>query len=74
MMMESYELSPEITLRCSADVNKLCEGGHMDQGKTLHCLMNHARTQDGPLSEGCQNAVSLSNCFFMSTLAICNGL
>lgn len=42
LLMEDYQLSPEILTDCSEDIVKFCndlEAG----GQTIHCLMEHAR-------------------------------
>ncbi|XP_055546541.1 Golgi apparatus protein 1 isoform X1 [Wyeomyia smithii] len=42
MLMEDYKLSPEILTGCADDIEKFCS--NLDAGgKTIHCLMDHAR-------------------------------
>ncbi|XP_055641505.1 Golgi apparatus protein 1 isoform X2 [Toxorhynchites rutilus septentrionalis] len=42
MLMEDYKLSPEILTGCADDIDKFCS--NLDAGgKTIHCLMEHAR-------------------------------
>ena len=56
MLMEDYELSPEITHHCGVVIQKNCELNK--QGRTIHCLMGLAQSQRLP--ELCQQAVSVA--------------
>jgi Golgi apparatus protein 1 len=42
MLMEDFSLSPEIVDGCSDEIRKYCAGFEAG-GKTIHCLMDHAR-------------------------------
>ncbi|XP_047987444.1 Golgi apparatus protein 1 [Leguminivora glycinivorella] len=42
MLMDDYRLSPELMHDCANDITSLCRGIEAG-GKTLHCLMDHAR-------------------------------
>ncbi|KAI5736967.1 hypothetical protein M8J76_008902 [Diaphorina citri] len=42
MLLTDYRLSPEIVTRCSEDIVTYCRGLEAG-GKTIHCLMEHAR-------------------------------
>uniref|UniRef100_U5EST3 Putative golgi apparatus protein cysteine-rich fibroblast growth factor receptor n=1 Tax=Corethrella appendiculata TaxID=1370023 RepID=U5EST3_9DIPT len=42
MLMEDYQLSPEILTDCSDDISKFCSNLEAG-GKTIHCLMEYAR-------------------------------
>ena len=54
--MSDYEISPEITHNCGAEILQKCERGLEKQGKTIHCLLELAQVQDG-LSQDCRNVV-----------------
>jgi Golgi apparatus protein 1 len=60
ILMEDYRLSPEIVTGCSEDINNFCNTLEVG-GKTIHCLMEHARLKKrkGRVSAPCQRAVSL---------------
>ncbi|XP_049872033.1 Golgi apparatus protein 1 isoform X2 [Pectinophora gossypiella] len=42
MLMDDYRLSPELMQNCANDIKTLCRGIEAG-GKTIHCLMAHAR-------------------------------
>lgn len=60
-LMEDFQLSPEIISGCSDDIPKLC--GNLDSGgKTIHCLMEHARPKrkkDQRVTSQCQRALEM---------------
>lgn len=57
MLMESYSLSPEIVNDCKNETAIFCKG--LEQGgKTIHCLMNHARNALSRVGDKCLRAVS----------------
>jgi Cysteine rich repeat. len=60
ILMEDYRLSPEIVTDCSEDIKSFCNTLEVG-GKTIHCLMEHARPKKrkGRVSPTCQRAVSL---------------
>ena len=59
MLMEDYRLSPELVGKCSEDIDKFCKGLEVG-GRTIHCLMEHARTRKKKdrISYICQREVS----------------
>uniref|UniRef100_A0A8D9A3D6 Golgi apparatus protein 1 n=1 Tax=Cacopsylla melanoneura TaxID=428564 RepID=A0A8D9A3D6_9HEMI len=58
MLLTDYRLSPEIVTRCSGDIVTYCKGLETG-GKTIHCLMDHARESrnKGRISPSCLSAV-----------------
>lgn len=60
ILMEDYRLSPEIVAYCSEDIKKFCNVLEVG-GKTIHCLMEHARPKKRRerVSSSCQREVSL---------------
>ncbi|OWF45073.1 Golgi apparatus protein 1-like [Mizuhopecten yessoensis] len=44
-LMADFKINPEIVASCGAEINTMCEGGLTRGGKTIHCLMEHARNQ-----------------------------
>lgn len=58
MLMEDYRLSPEIVSGCSDDIKKYCNSLEAG-GKTIHCLMEHARPKRRreKVSSQCQRAL-----------------
>lgn len=68
ILMEDYELSPEITHHCGEDIRQRCGGGIEKEGKTIHCLMGLAQSEEG-LREECQKAVS-EECFKQKKILI----
>lgn len=59
MLMEDYRLSPEIVDGCKLEIEKFCSGLEVG-GKTIHCLMEHARlpNENQRIGAVCQRAVS----------------
>lgn len=59
LLMEEYQLSPEILTGCADDIQKFCE--NIESGsKTIHCLMEHARPKkkkDRRVTSTCQRAL-----------------
>lgn len=59
LLMEDFQLSPEILTGCADDIQKFCynlESG----GKTIHCLMEHARPKkkkDRRVTAQCQRSL-----------------
>ena len=43
MLLEDYHLSPDLVVKCKDELNRYCGGGVETGGRTLHCLMKHAR-------------------------------
>ncbi|CAB3405076.1 unnamed protein product [Caenorhabditis bovis] len=56
MMMTHFKMAPEIVMQCSAEIDKWCSprGDIEAEGKTLHCLMEHAETRNETLKLGPQ--------------------
>lgn len=59
MLMDDYKLSPEIVNDCNGDISNFCNGLEVG-GKTIHCLMEHARPRKkkSRITSVCQRAVS----------------
>lgn len=59
MLMEDYRLSPEIVDSCKQEISTFCNGLEA-RGKTIHCLMEHARLRKKQhrIGDVCQRAVS----------------
>lgn len=61
MLMEDYRLSPELMQNCASDITTLCKGVEAG-GKTIHCLMEHARPRkrrDKRISVPCQKSLEI---------------
>ncbi len=43
MLMEDYELSPNLVMSCEDEIRENCGGGLEKGGKTLHCLFGLAK-------------------------------
>ncbi|XP_068621260.1 Golgi apparatus protein 1 [Battus philenor] len=59
MLMDDYRLSPELMQNCANDITNLCKGIEAE-GKTIHCLMEHARPRkrkDKRISITCQRSL-----------------
>ncbi|KAL4715182.1 hypothetical protein ACJJTC_012229 [Scirpophaga incertulas] len=59
MLMDDYRLSPELMQNCVNDITVLCRGVEIG-GKTIHCLMDHARPRrrkDKRISFACQRSL-----------------
>ncbi|KZS17605.1 Golgi apparatus protein 1 [Daphnia magna] len=54
-LLEDYRLSPEVVYSCQEDIKTNCRTKEIG-GKTLHCLMKHARRQNG-ISDTCLRAL-----------------
>ena len=59
ILVEDYRLSPEIVDGCAIDIKKYCKDLEIG-GKTIHCLMDHARLKhaNNRITESCHKAVS----------------
>lgn len=60
-LLESYQLTPDLASSCEQDIAAFCGPRLQPNGKTLHCLMRHARpsTQGSKrLSDQCRRQVS----------------
>lgn len=61
MLMDDYRLSPELMQNCANDITILCKGIEAG-GKTIHCLMEHARPRkrkDKRISKACQMSLEI---------------
>lgn len=59
MLMEDFRLSPEIVENCKTEIASICNGLEAG-GKTIHCLMEHARKRKkNRISDVCERAVSI---------------
>ncbi|XP_018326849.1 Golgi apparatus protein 1 isoform X2 [Agrilus planipennis] len=58
MLMDDYRLSPEIVTSCSDEIHKFCSGLETG-GRTIHCLMDHARLRNirRKISDTCERAL-----------------
>ncbi|XP_037799147.1 Golgi apparatus protein 1-like [Penaeus monodon] len=56
MLMEDYQLSPDLLVDCSKDISQFCHDGIETGGRTLHCLMKHAHShnQQETISDLCK--------------------
>ncbi|PAV55880.1 hypothetical protein WR25_13801 [Diploscapter pachys] len=47
MMLQHFQMSPEIVMTCAQEIDKWCSprGDIEIEGKTLHCLMEHAQAR-----------------------------
>lgn len=43
LLMEDYQMSPEILSECADDITKFCNDLEAGGGRTIHCLMENAR-------------------------------
>ncbi|KAG6444008.1 hypothetical protein O3G_MSEX003144 [Manduca sexta] len=61
MLMDDYRLSPELMQNCANDITILCRGIEAG-GKTIHCLMDHARPRrkkEKRISMLCQKSLEI---------------
>ncbi|XP_059059365.1 Golgi apparatus protein 1 [Achroia grisella] len=61
MLMDDYRLSPELMQNCANDITNLCRGVETG-GKTIHCLMDHARPRrrkEKRISVACQKSLEV---------------
>ena len=61
-LMEDYEISPLLVRDCSHEIEKYCGGRLHRAGRTIHCLMNLARSKkaedESQMSPRCVRTVS----------------
>ena len=61
-LVEDYEVNPQLVRDCSHEIEKHCGGGLHRGGRTIHCLMNLARSKkpddDSVMSARCIRTVS----------------
>lgn len=61
LLMDDFQLSPEILTGCADDITKFCDNLEA-AGKTIHCLMEHARPKrkkDRRITSTCQRALEM---------------
>lgn len=61
MLMNDYRLSPELMQNCANDITSFCRSVETG-GKTIHCLMDHARPRkrkEKRISFACQKSLEL---------------
>lgn len=62
LLMEDYQMSPEILSDCADDITKFCNDLEAGGGKTIHCLMENARPKkkkDRRVTARCQRAIEM---------------
>lgn len=62
LLMEDYQMSPEILSDCADDITKFCNDLEAGGGKTIHCLMENARPKrkrDRKVTARCQRALEM---------------
>ena len=67
MLLEDYQLSPDLVVACGPEIKRMCGGGKEVGGRTLHCLMKYARQHSKTIDSGnarvsrqCKKQVSCS--------------
>lgn len=76
MLLEDYQLSPDLVVACKVELKRLCGGGKELGGRTLHCLMKYARKhpkkgrQEDRLSPQCRRMVRTCK-YFQSNCSLC---
>lgn len=48
MMVQEFRMSPELVMGCAQEIDKFCSphGDIEKEGRTIHCLMEHAKARD----------------------------
>lgn len=62
LLMEDYQMSPEILSECGDDITKFCNDLEAGGGRTIHCLMENARPKkkrDRRVTARCQRGKSI---------------
>lgn len=60
LLLQNYQLSPEVVSMCSNDIENYCQNNNNEIGKrTIHCLMDHSKPsrQKNRIGKSCQKAV-----------------
>lgn len=60
LLMEDYQMSPEILSDCADDITKFCNDLEAGGGRTIHCLMENARPKkkkDRRVTARCQRGL-----------------
>jgi len=69
-LVEDYEVNPLLVRDCSHEIEKYCGGRLHRAGRTIHCLMNLARSKktedDSVMSPRCVRTVSVAVTVFLS--------
>lgn len=71
LLMEDYQMSPEILSDCADDINKFCNDLEAGGGKTIHCLMENARPKKkktGRVTAKCQRGKKMSFFFVLFSI------
>lgn len=61
-LMEDYHLSPSVVHNCESDIAKFCRDRLEGNGRTIHCLMDHARPttrKSKRISDGCKRELEI---------------
>ena len=74
-IMEDYEISPDLVVHCKEAIEEHCGKGLEKEGKTLHCLMDLARTKPGEPNQAemkpeCRREVRMLFCYLALTCAL----
>lgn len=58
LLLQNYQLSPEVVSMCSNDIEKYCQNNEIGR-HTIHCLMDHSKPsrQKNRIGKSCQKAV-----------------
>jgi len=58
LLLQNYQLSPEVVSFCSNDIEKYCQNNEIGR-RTIHCLMDHSKPsrQKNRIDKSCQKAV-----------------
>lgn len=61
LLLQNYQLSPEVVSMCSNDIEKYCQNNEIGR-RTIHCLMDHSKPsrQKNRIGKSCQKAVCLN--------------
>lgn len=48
MMVQEFRMSPELVMGCAKEIDQYCspQGDIEKEGRTVHCLMEHAKARD----------------------------
>lgn len=64
LLMDDYQMSPEILSECADDISKFCSDVDAGGGRTIHCLMENARPKkkrDRRVTARCQRGTFRCN-------------
>uniref|UniRef100_A0A7E4VEA0 Golgi apparatus protein 1 n=1 Tax=Panagrellus redivivus TaxID=6233 RepID=A0A7E4VEA0_PANRE len=62
-MVQEFRMSPELVMGCAQEIDKFCSpnGDIEKEGKTIHCLMQHAQARDEKYALGPQCYTALQS-------------